>query len=256
MKFVDYHVHSSFSCDGESTIFEMCEKAVEVGLVEIGFSDHMDFDPKDWGYKFFDYNSYSSEIARAQAFFNKKLIIRKGVEVDYQRCFEDEIKEWLKNKDFDYKVGSVHYIDHHHLSHKLVESNDLRKVYDVYFKEVVSSIESELFDILGHFDYVSSFLDNGKSEPKRVYHWNDVTKIFEKIVKSKMYLEVNSKGLRKSNKNTIPSKNIVEAFSEYGGNSFSIGSDAHSTLEMGSGIKEILDILKNCNGNKVKLLFE
>jgi histidinol-phosphatase (PHP family) len=63
MKFVDYHVHSSFSCDGESTIFEMCEKAVEVGLVEIGFSDHMDFDPKDWGYKFFDYNSYSSEIA-------------------------------------------------------------------------------------------------------------------------------------------------------------------------------------------------
>jgi len=53
MKFVDYHVHSNFSCDGKSTLFEMSQRAIDLGIEEIGFSDHMDFEPKDWGLGFF-----------------------------------------------------------------------------------------------------------------------------------------------------------------------------------------------------------
>jgi len=78
MRFVDYHVHSNHSCDGKSSIPEMCQKAVELGIEEIGFSEHVDFEPKDWGYGFFDYERYSSEIEAAQESFNNKIVIRKG----------------------------------------------------------------------------------------------------------------------------------------------------------------------------------
>ena len=66
MRFVDYHVHSNHSCDGKSSIPEMCQKAVELRIEEIGFSEHMDFEPKDWGYGFFNYERYSSEIEAAE----------------------------------------------------------------------------------------------------------------------------------------------------------------------------------------------
>ena len=66
MKFVDYHVHSNHSCDGKATVFEMCKKAIEMEIVEIGFSDHMDFEPEDPGFGFFNYADYTSEIKSAQ----------------------------------------------------------------------------------------------------------------------------------------------------------------------------------------------
>jgi histidinol-phosphatase (PHP family) len=62
---VDYHVHSTFSCDGRSSINDLCEKAIELKFREIGFSEHVDFDPSDEGFGFFDYENYQSAIKEA-----------------------------------------------------------------------------------------------------------------------------------------------------------------------------------------------
>ena len=42
MYLVDYHVHTSFSYDSEEDLNTMCEKAIELGLSEIAFTDHLD----------------------------------------------------------------------------------------------------------------------------------------------------------------------------------------------------------------------
>ncbi len=254
MRFVDYHVHSNFSCDGKSTLFEMCERAIDLGIEEIGFSDHMDFEPRDWGFGFFNYEGYTSEINDVQEYFKDKLVIRKGVEVDYQHCFEDEVKEWLQDKKFDFIIGSVHYLNHEGIGHKLVKSKTSRTIYDVYFKEVYHSIESRLFNVIGHFDLVSRYIDNGRTTLKSFDYWGKVNSVLGEIVKEDMYLEVNSKGLREAYMDTTPSKDIVKCFIKNGGTSLSIGSDAHSIQELGKGIKEIMDFLENSNGKKLKLL--
>ena len=41
--FYDYHMHSSFSTDGKSTMEEMVKKSIELGLEEICFTDHVDY---------------------------------------------------------------------------------------------------------------------------------------------------------------------------------------------------------------------
>ncbi|MHA2347036.1 MAG: PHP domain-containing protein, partial [Candidatus Hodarchaeales archaeon] len=87
--FFDYHVHSCHSSDSEASILDMCRKARQIGMKEIGFSEHVDFDPHDWGYGYFDYERYTTDIDRVRELFSDTLIIRKGVEVDYQQWVED-----------------------------------------------------------------------------------------------------------------------------------------------------------------------
>ena len=71
-RMVDYHIHSNHSCDGKSSIFEMCQKAIELGIEEIGFSEHVDFEPRDLGFGFFNYDEYTSEIGDVQDFYKDR----------------------------------------------------------------------------------------------------------------------------------------------------------------------------------------
>lgn len=254
-KIVDYHVHSNQSCDGKSSISEMCQKAIELGIEEIGFSEHVDFEPEDWGFGYFNYDRYTSEIKNAKESFGKRLAIRKGVEIDYQRCFEDVIREWLQNKRFDFIIGSVHYLDHEIIGGQLVRRKDLRRIYDGYFREVTYSIQSGFFDVVGHFDLVARYVDNRRSELRNFDHHEKIRTILEEVMENKIYLEINSKGLREEYRDTMPSRKIVDKFIENGGKLVSIGSDAHSTEEIGSGIREILLFL-TYDGYKLELLFE
>jgi histidinol-phosphatase (PHP family) len=228
MKFVDYHVHSNNSCDGKSTLFDMCKKAIQYKIEEIGISEHMIFGPKKLGYGFFDYDKYTSEIVSAKKIFKKDLKIWKGVEIDYQNCYENEIRDWLKDKEFEFIIGSVHYIGKNRLGNKFVEKNDLKKIYEIYFKEVTFSIESHLFDVIGHLDYVRQFVKNKKTAFKSLGLCKDIEKILEDIVEKKIFLEINSRGLRGPYKDVMPRKNIVKDFVRFGGKLISIGSDAHS----------------------------
>ena len=44
---VDYHVHTDNSFDGKVSMAEQCEKAIEIGLKEIVFTEHYDLNPND-----------------------------------------------------------------------------------------------------------------------------------------------------------------------------------------------------------------
>lgn len=255
-KLVDYHVHSKYSCDGKSTIFEMCRKAVDLKIAEIGFSEHVDFDPQNRCFGFFNYGKYTSEIENARETFKDQIIVRKGVEIDYQHCFENEIERWLKDKEFDFTIGSVHYLNHEFISRPLVARKDLRELYDVYFDEVEHSIESGLFDVVGHFDLIGRYIGNRRSELNSFNFWEKAKTVLEKIVESNLYLEINSKGLREECRDTMPGRKLIDEFVRDGGKLISLGSDAHSTNEIGNGIEEIQGFLAKYRGHEFKALLE
>ena len=256
-KTVDYHVHSTHSSDGRSTIPEMCVKAVELGIGEIGFAEHVDFDPRDRGFGFFNYDGYSSGIESARESFGKRLVIWKGVEIDYQRSFEDEIEDWLLGKRFDFVIGSVHYLDHKFIDRQLVASSDLRTLYDAYFAEATRSVESGLFDVVGHLDIISKIIDKGLGHGDSAYE-EGVRMVLGKIMKKKMYLEMNSKlsVLKGPCADTMPSREVVEEYIRNGGRLISLGSDAHSTEELGCGVVETLDFLSRYDRNQIELPFQ
>ncbi|UCC33729.1 MAG: histidinol-phosphatase HisJ family protein [Candidatus Bathyarchaeota archaeon] len=258
MKLADYHVHSNHSCDGKDTILEMCQRAAELGIAEIGFSEHMDFEPEDPGFGFFDYEGYAAEIGDIQEFFKKKLIVRKGIEIDYQQAFEDDIREWLKDKEFDFIIGSVHYVNHELIDHELLKDRDLERIYRTYFREVALSIESRLFDVIGHLDVVRKFIDVGIAEFRRFDYVQSIGIALDMIVEKRAYLEINSKPLllKETSIRMLPSEEAFRDFIGKGGRLISIGSDAHSIEEIGGGIMEVMSFLKTFKENKLQLLFE
>ncbi len=224
-------------------------------IAEIGFSEHVDFDPRNRWFGFFNYGGYTSEIESAREAFRDQLIVRKGVEIDYQHYFEGGIERWLRDKEFDFTIGSVHYLDHDFICRPLVARRDLRELYDVYFGEVERSVESGLFDVVGHFDLMGRYIGSRRSELDSFNFWEKAKAVLEKIVKSNLYLEINSKGLREECRDTMPSRKLIDEFVSSGGKLVSLGSDAHSTSEIGNGLDEIRVFLAKYRGHKFKLLF-
>jgi len=234
----------------------MCQKAIDLGIDEIGFSEHMDFEPNDLGYGYFNYEHYTRQIKQAQSMYGGQLIIRKGIEIDYQSRFEEDIKQWLYGKHFDYVIGSVHYLNHHLIDHKLLSTTPIKDVYQSYFAEVQHSIDCHLFDIIGHFDSVRQYVSLAKTELRGFDYHTGLTCILQELVHKTLYLEVNLKGLRQVSNKLIPEKNVIIQFFNMGGRRLSFGSDAHSVHELDKGVKNAQIWLHECIGHDFILPFE
>lgn len=232
----DLHVHSTCSIDGTSTMEEHCESAVAIGLGAICFTDHWDFDEQDAGYGRFDYEEYTALIEAVRAAYAGRLTVFKGVEIDYQQRFEDEIRAALDGKRFDHVLGAVHYVDGRMLSPKLLEEREIEAVYASYLGEVRASAQSGLFGAVAHFDYVSKYAGPNKvlwrNEPlRRRLHET----LFE-VIKSGAALEINTHGLVRAPRNFYPAVELLRPYRELGGKRVTVGSDAHIAHEVGLGI--------------------
>jgi histidinol-phosphatase (PHP family) len=230
---VDFQVHSLRSHDGRATIREQCMRAVEIGLDEIGFSEHKDFDPSDPVVDFFDYALYLEEIAAAREEFAGRIVIRMGVEIDYQKWFEDEIAAYLGSHSFDFVIGSVHYVDRKMLmTPKYREGHTRESAYRLYFQAVGDSVESGLIDIVGHLEYanrrgVPAF---GPYDPAP--YREQVSELFDRMVERGVALEINTAGLRQGVGHTYPCAAHVALYAKRGGQLLSLGSDSHHPADL------------------------
>jgi len=232
----DLHVHSSCSLDGQSSIEELCEAAIELGLGAICVADHWDFDPADAGYGHFNDEQYTGLIEAARAKYRSKLRLFKGVEIDYQQRFEDEIREALGRTLFDHVLGAVHYVDGIMLGRELLATRGLEAVYAGYLREVAASAKSGLFASIAHFDYVSKYAGPNKALWRSESLRRSLHDCLFEVIKSGAALEVNTRGLIRSSRNFYPSVELLRPYRELGGKRVTVGSDAHHKDEVGLGI--------------------
>ena len=225
---IDYQVHSTRSHDGQATIREQCERAIAIGLDEIGFSEHKDFDPADPAVGHFEYDRYVDDIAAARREFDRRLVIRMGVEVDYQKWFEEEIEAYLADHPFDFVLGSVHYVESVMLmTPEYTRGRTAQQAYALYFQAVLDSVESGLIDIVGHMEYANrrGVTVYGPYDPSP--YRGAVTEIADRMIARGVALEINTAGLRQGVGLTYPCAEHVALFAERGGRLLSIGSDSH-----------------------------
>ena len=106
---IDLHNHTYLCNHASGSMQEYIQKAIELGIDVFGFSCHapMNFDPK-YRMSFEDMIIYESEIFRLQEEFKDKIKILFAYEVDFLEGFIDDK---VINKDVDYFIGSVHFID-------------------------------------------------------------------------------------------------------------------------------------------------
>ncbi len=235
---VDYQTHSFRSHDGLASIADQCARAAAMGLDEIGFSEHKDFDPNDPLSCYFDYGRYMAEIKAARAEYGDRLKIRAGVEIDYHKKYEAAIADFLAAHRFDFVLTSVHFVDD--LMIMTPEYNagrTRRQAYTDYFAVVLASIESGAMDILGHLEYANrrGLAAWGPYDPQEFAP--ELERIFDAMIARNIPLEINTAGLHQGHGVTYPTAETVAMYARRGGKLLSIGADSHQPAQLAHDYK-------------------
>jgi histidinol-phosphatase (PHP family) len=241
---LDGHLHTDQSPDSDVPIDVYAALAVERGVAELAITDHVDFDPRDpaWEYTSFDERERAVREAAAR-WADRGVAIRFGVELTYNRSWEDDIRSHLARHAYDFTIGSVH--DWPGSPYRGAEAvagwvagRSVAEIVEPYVTEVTAAARSGLFDALGHLDIVKRYLLPHVT-PAQL---RDAPELFDAplraLVDSGTALEVNTSGLRQAPGETYPSPPLVARFRELGGTRVTAGSDAHRRDTFAFGLPE------------------
>lgn len=250
----DLHLHTFYS-HGRNSPWEMYRAAQEKGLSLIGFTEHSPR-PLTYNYKneyrdhltahFSDYIQAISDM-RAHAPDTCQVLL--GLEMDWLPAEEAFVREACSAHDYDYLLGSVHFLDHWGFDdgQEPWQEADAARIYgwyENYFKTWRSMITSGLFQIASHPDLIKIY---------SVRHFHDWLAMPEsrELVKdcltalrdANMAMEISSAGLRKPCREIYPAPEIMELAQELKLN-ISFASDAHNTADIASSFSELRDYAK------------
>jgi histidinol-phosphatase (PHP family) len=253
----DYHLHSSFSSDSETPMESQIEKAIELGLEEICFTEHMDLDyPKEYGEFNFSIEEYFKKIKEMQEKYSGKINIYKGVEFGLVPEIGERYDELANQHDFDFIIGSTHL--YNNLDPYFSDYWEGRTPYQgtmMYFEKILENIQNYInYDTLGHLDYIIRYQEI-KENPERNkvllfnnYSYSEYGDILDEILKHIIYqgkaLEVNAAGYRYGLGAPNPQYSTLVRYKELGGELITIGSDAHKSEHLGYSYDKVEALLK------------
>ena len=252
----DYHMHTPLCRHASGEPVDYARRTLEVGISEIGFSDHSpmrqdDFD--DWRMRNDQLDGYVEKVRKAQRDF-PQLTIRLALEVDYLPGHEGWIRDLAARHPWDYFIGSVHYVtDSWEVDNpaKLREwaDRDIFEVWSVYFDRLTMAAETGLFEIIGHADLPKKF----RHRPNQ-----DCTPLYDRFLtaakKHNCAVELNTAGLRKNCREIYPSRQILDLAYQKGV-PITFGSDAHAPEEVGMNFTEARQLAKDA-GYREHLCFD
>lgn len=246
----DYHVHTHFSTDSEVLPHEHINKAISLGMKEICFTDHTDFDyPLDKGKVVFTFEpeAYFDEMSKIQEQYQNQIKIKIGVELGLNPSIYERNKDFVEKYPFDFVIGSSHIV--HGIDPFYPEYwEDLSSVEGImkYYEAILYNVKHyDNYNVYGHLDYIRRYV------PDKSYVYNndvffDITEeILKTIVETGHGIELNTRGLSKGITDFIPTITLLKRYKALKGEIITIGSDAHFTKALGYGFKTTMDILSD-----------
>lgn len=229
----DMHTHSCASPDGESSMEEIYSAAKKTGASYVCVTDHCEvcrWDGK-WGIGNIDlsYKLYNALKEKEGFLF--------GVEMGGADANLKKSEELTRRYPYDFILGSMHNLvgmrDFYYLDYDEIDANEL---LNRYFNATEAIIENADFDSLAHLTYPLRYIPKDKYDIKR--HEEHIEKVLEKLIKSGKALEINTSGLRNSEKTTYPDEAILRLYKSLGGRKVTLGSDGHYPKDVCAGINE------------------
>jgi histidinol-phosphatase (PHP family) len=251
----DNHVHSQWSYDtfGRTTMAGACQRAVELGIPGVAFTEHLDFSaagpgdtigatgvrPGWWdAIRPVDVPGYLASLAECRERYPSLRIV-SGAEAGELHLFEASARQVLASAPFDRVLGSLHALAH---EGRLVNASSLfrtlppAEVMRRYFAELLVLIEnSGQFEVLAHLDY-----------PRR--HWPAVAGPYDEHAFEEEYravlraLAASGRVLEVNTFSPLLSPAVLRWWREEGGAAISFGSDAHVPQRVGDGFRAAMEV--------------
>ena len=250
----DYHLH--LRLDGPETLASEAHTAEnaaryraaaeERGIAELGVSEHIYRFRQTleiWRHPYWEENA-TDDLDEYCAFVRGQTDLRLGLEADFVPGAEDRIANVLDARDFDYVLGSVHF-----LREGAVDMDDYsvwqagrspEEVWTRYFQTIGETARSGLFDILAHPDLVKYWGDPGRRPPGDLRRYYGPA--IEGIAESQIAVELSTAGLRKHVEEMYPAPAFLQMAIEAGA-PIALSSDAHRPEEVGAGYDRALALL-------------
>ena len=242
----DYHTHTPLCRHATGEPSAYASRAVELGLTEIGFSDHSpmradDFD--NWRMRFDQLAGYVASVRQARRDY-PQLTIRLGLEVDFLPGHEPWIRELAALHPWDYFIGSVHYVSgdwdvDNPARREEWAKRDPAAIWREYFERLTLAARSGLFDFIGHADLPKKFGCHPPPGCEVLF-----PPFLEAVRESDIAIELNTAGLRKDCREIYPSRAFLELAREHGV-PITFGSDAHAPLEVGMNFADAVALARD-----------
>jgi histidinol-phosphatase (PHP family) len=272
----DYHVHLRRD-DLEASAAEHFtpanaeryrEAASERGIAELGVSEHVYRFAQAlevWEHPF--WRAYAhDDLDEYCGFVRERTDLRLGIEADFVAGREDRMAKLLQPRDFDYVIGSVHFlgdgaVDMDEYSVWDSDAGSAEDVWRRYFQTIGEAARSGLFDVVAHPDLVkywsqpipahathsthASRATRATPHPRRTPE-GDLRRYYEPaveaIAESGIAVELSTAGLRKPAGELYPSRAFLQMCVQ-AGVPVALSSDAHRPEDVGADYGLALETL-------------
>jgi histidinol-phosphatase (PHP family) len=252
----DYHVHLRPDEDGttpaeyftESNAARYRETAAERGIEELGVAEHVYRFTQAldvWSHPFWRHWAHD-DIDDYCEFVREHTDLKLGIEADFVPGREDRMANLLDEREWDYVVGSVHFLGDQALDIRgefdIWRSNSPEKVWTRYFETLGEAARTGMYDVLAHPDLVKVWGQGSprpEGDPRRYYE-----RAIDGIVEGGMAIEVSTAGLRKPVEEIYPSRAFLEMCLE-AGLPVALSSDAHVPDQLGHEYERAVEWLSD-----------
>jgi histidinol-phosphatase (PHP family) len=233
------------------------EAAEERGIAELGVSEHihrftqaLDVWEHPWWRKW-----ARDDVDAYCAFVRDETDLRLGIEADYVAGREDRIARFLDARDWDYVVGSVHFVrdaavdlEGPDWEHVWGRGEGPDKVWERYFATLAEAARSGLYDIMAHPDLVKvwgSARPLPERDPRHYYE-----PAVEAMLDTGVAMEVSTAGLRKPAGELYPASALL-AMAVDAGLPIALSSDAHAPDQVGFRYDDALAALADAGVTEI-----
>jgi histidinol-phosphatase (PHP family) len=250
----DYHLHlrpdGADATAAEHFTAENVDRylaaAREAGIEELGVSEHV-YRFREvleiWDHPF--WIEQATDELDAYCEFVRTTPLKLGIEADWVPGREEQIAALLDARDFDYVVGSVHFVGERAVDDDAWDVWEgpaaPDEIWRRYFETLADAARSGLFDILAHPDLVKVW---GKGrprpdgDPRRYYE-----PLVEAVAESGIAVEVSTAGLRKPAGEIYPAPELAAMCVEAGAD-FALSSDAHLPEQVGYEYERAVELMR------------
>jgi histidinol-phosphatase (PHP family) len=252
----DYHVHLRTD-ERENTAERFFtaanaeryrEVATERGIAELGVAEHIyrfAAAMEIWQHPFWRQYAHD-DLDDYCGFVREETDLRLGIEMDFIPGREDRIANVLDGRDWDYVVGSVHFLRDHSLDTEDYSvwgaGESAERVWGRYFETVAASALSGLYDIIGHPDLVKvwgSAAPMPDRDPRYFYE-----PAVEAFAEAGVAVELSTAGWRKPVGEQYPAVPFLEMLID-AGCPLALSSDAHTPAQLGHEYERAVELLQS-----------
>lgn len=250
---IDCHTHTAVSPDGYDDAAASYKKACSLGLKAIAVTEHCEanrpYGPESYKtihtsdeHYFYNHDIFLRSMEINMSVINSGIsdtAFINGIELGQATQNFEFADLIVSDKRLDFTIGSIHelpgrddfaFLDYH--------SENIHDILDEYFDELISLCKWGKFDVLGHLTYPLRYICGEAGINIDLSEHNEkIRTVFTELAASNKGIEINTSGLRQQYGKTFPDLEYIKLFRECGGKIISIGSDAHKTSDIGSGVQ-------------------